>query len=197
MSTVLTKATFSKAVYDGSDDADSVKSKVVPAADIPPLGAPVTPDAKRSFFGWGRPKQDPDSIATQPSVFDDPATVEIYRPPAVWENAHRFDPLARWTWREERVSAVLPSASRSSLTPLGCAIQRLVRKIDWLIMVWACVMFFSLDLDRSNISQANTDNFLDDLNLTTDDFNLGNTLFRVRAAAFTLAFLFSDRLGHF
>ena len=61
-----------------------------------------------------------------------------------------------------------------------CVFQRIVRKIDWRIMIWAFLMFFSLDLDRSNISQANTDNFLEDLRLTTDDFNLGNTLFRVR-----------------
>lgn len=55
-----------------------------------------------------------------------------------------------------------------------------MRKIDYRIMIWTFIMFFSLDLDRTNLSQANTDNFLEDLHMTTDDFNLGNTLFKVR-----------------
>lgn len=60
----------------------------------------------------------------------------------------------------------------------GRCLQRIVRKVDLRVALWAFIMFFSLDLDRSNLSQANSDNFLSDLNMNTNDFNLGNTLFR-------------------
>lgn len=46
-------------------------------------------------------------------------------------------------------------------------------------MSWAFIMFFCLELDRSNINQANTDNFLPDLGMNTNDFNLGQMLFKI------------------
>jgi hypothetical protein len=85
-----------KAEATVSIDSESVKG-------IPPLGAPPEASTGGFFSRWKRQNVDPDAIATQPSVFDDPRTLEIYRPPSVYENAHRFDPDARWTWREEQV----------------------------------------------------------------------------------------------
>ncbi|KAH9915278.1 MFS general substrate transporter [Epithele typhae] len=143
------RSSLSKATSDGSaSDSDSIKSKLgaaISVSNIPPLGEPIENLGRLRYF-WGRQKHELDRIATQPSVFDDPASLEVYRPPAVWENAHRFDPLARWTWREETLTRV--------------ASQRIVRKIDLLIMV-------------------NIDSCLPDLGLTTNDFNLGNTLFKL------------------
>ncbi|KAF5497164.1 putative transporter [Colletotrichum siamense] len=140
MATVLAKDPLQKG--EGAESTASLEG-------IPPLGAPK--EEKRFFFQRDK-YYDPFAIATQPSVFDDPDTAEKYHPRPDWENIHRFDPLARWTWAEE---------------------YALIRK------VWACIMFMALELDRANISQANTDNMLGDLKMTTNDFNLGNTVFKL------------------
>nr|RBQ84670.1 hypothetical protein FVER53263_08649 [Fusarium verticillioides] len=141
-----------------SADSDSSKSipstKVIPLIPTLPLAAPEEP---RSWW-QRRPKQDGEAIATRRSVFDDPDMARHYQPRSDWENLHRFDPSERWTFNEER---------------------KVIRKIDKRIMIFACVMFMALELDRSNLSQAVSDNFLPDLKMDTNDYNLGNTVFKL------------------
>ncbi|EAW22144.1 putative MFS transporter [Aspergillus fischeri NRRL 181] len=72
-----------------------------------------------------------------------------------YEGYHRFDPTASWSVKEERA---------------------VVFKTDLMLLSWICLMFFGLQLDRGNLSNALTDNFLKDLNLSTNDYNNGTTI---------------------
>ncbi|KAI0020295.1 major facilitator superfamily domain-containing protein [Xylariomycetidae sp. FL0641] len=140
-----------KLTYDEADVG--VEEEEYGARSVPPLG---TPQEERKFWFQRATKYDPDAIATQPSVYDVPEVAAQYQPRADWENLNRFDPLARWTYKEE---------------------SDVVKKVDWRIMLWVAIMFTALELDRANLNQALTETFLEDLNLTTNDYNLGNTIY--------------------
>ncbi|RVX73673.1 hypothetical protein B0A52_02563 [Exophiala mesophila] len=102
-------------------------------------------------------KSDDESLVKNVNnVWDAPEATEIYKPVEKFEGAHRFDPSATWTKAEEKA---------------------LVRRLNWYIAVPACIMFFALQLDRGNITQALSDNMLVDLGLTTNDYNNGQTIF--------------------
>ncbi|TVY73367.1 putative transporter [Lachnellula suecica] len=128
--------------------------------------APVEP-ASVSTSTSGSVKDDVETSGTQDihgSVFDDTRAAEIYQPVAKYEGLHRFIPDATWTPEEEK---------------------KLIRNLDWRIMLPACIMFFALQLDRGNISQALSDNMLNDLKMNTNDYNNGMTIFYT-------AFLFAE-----
>ncbi|CAI0653399.1 unnamed protein product [Colletotrichum noveboracense] len=167
MATVLAKDPLHKG--EGAESTASLEG-------IPPLGAPK--EEKRFFFQRDK-YYDPFAIATQPSVFDDPDTAEKYQPRPDWENIHRFDPLARWTWAEE---------------------YALIRKVDFRIMA-------SLGLHhvhgtragscqhqsskyRQHVGRSENDhqwyshpgmtcNLLFQELTCREDFNLGNTVFKL------------------
>ncbi|KAM5353492.1 hypothetical protein ACJ41O_000142 [Fusarium nematophilum] len=147
---------ISKVAVPPAEDVEDKKAKILQEhAQLQKQDAPIVPITalfrRRKDF-------DENAVATQPSVYDNPETAVYFQPHPRYENLHRFDPSFRWTWGEE-----LP----------------LINKMDWRITLWACVAFFGLDLGRGNLSQANTDDFLPDLGMDTNDYNLGNTVFQI------------------
>ncbi|KAK2488365.1 hypothetical protein H9L39_02292 [Fusarium oxysporum f. sp. albedinis] len=97
-----------------------------------------------------------DFVNNHHNVFAAPEAVDIYKIVDGFEGAHRFEPSATWEAQEE---------------------EKLVRRLDWFIALPACIMFFALQLDRGNIVQALSDGMLNDLGLTTNDYNNGMTIF--------------------
>ncbi|KAI1849709.1 hypothetical protein JX266_004658 [Neoarthrinium moseri] len=94
--------------------------------------------------------------ADNTGTFADGGHNKFYAPIGKYEGAHRYDPNVQWSDLEEK---------------------QLIRKLDFKICSWACLMFFALQLDRGNIQQALSDNMLNDLGLTTNQYNYGQTIF--------------------
>ncbi|KAI1082149.1 allantoate permease [Whalleya microplaca] len=100
-------------------------------------------------------------VTFEDNPFLDPDTASHWRQvyeSCQYECRHVFNPKLTWSVREEK---------------------ELIRKLDWKVCLWACVMFFGLQVDRGNLSQAVSDNMLDDLGLDTNDYNYGHSLFLV------------------
>ncbi|KAF2151791.1 MFS general substrate transporter [Myriangium duriaei CBS 260.36] len=98
------------------------------------------------------------------NTFQTESLESFYKPIESYEGFHRYDPNFSWEPAEEK---------------------KLVRKIDYRICSWVCLMFFALQLDRGNIVQAVAGNMLTDLKLSTNDYNTGQTIFLV-------SFLFAE-----
>jgi hypothetical protein len=139
-------------------------SQIRPSMSVPPIqtGNPVAgtgfddeiggmPSRKaetKEFSEDSGPEDAYDSDGKNP--FLDEAVAEHWRQvyhESQYECRHVFDPALAWSEEEEKA---------------------IIRKLDWRVCLWACVMFFGLQVDRGNLIQAVSDNMLDDLGLNTN-----------------------------
>jgi len=110
--------------------------------------------------------------------FKDPKIAEYYRD--LYERTNyecriRFDPDFSWQPKEEK---------------------KLVRYLDWKVTFLACFMFVGLQIDRGNLTQAVSDSMLEDLHMSTNQYNNGLTIFYLAFLCAELpSQLVSKRLG--
>lgn len=94
------------------------------------------------------------------SVFSDSRAVEFYKPIEKYEGRHRFDMHAVWSDEEEKSLIRKVSSNYPGASVFNTVILMGLWQLDWRICLWACIMFFALQLDRGNINQALSDNML-------------------------------------
>lgn len=155
MASTLPKAVSDRNPEPRNDDRNPKDEIYVTLAE--PEEVPEYQSLLSALFSQRR-RVDGNAIATTRSVFDDPSLRKYYLPHPQYENLHRFDPSERWTYREE------------------AAVRR---KTDLKIFLWILVMFFGLNLDRGNLGNAAADNLLEDLKLSTNDYNNAQNMYRV------------------
>ncbi|OJJ64969.1 hypothetical protein ASPSYDRAFT_84955 [Aspergillus sydowii CBS 593.65] len=121
-----------------------------------PISTAEIPDSRRVSDTDDSDRENLSQTRLKESTFNSTEDPRFYRPIDSYEGLHRWDPYFDWTEDEER---------------------KIVRKIDLRVCTFACVTFFALQLDRGNIGQALADTLLEDLNMTSNDYNTGQTIF--------------------
>ncbi|KKY31370.1 putative allantoate permease [Diaporthe ampelina] len=115
------------------------------------IGDPLSKKAEiKEFSEDSGPEDGYEGYGENP--FKDEAVAEHWRQvyhDSQYECRHVFDPTLTWSEEEEKA---------------------IIRRLDWRVCLWACCMFFGLQVDRGNLVQAVSDNMLDDLGLDTNVF---------------------------
>lgn len=62
-------------------------------------------------------------------------------------------------------------------TPSSKLERRLLLKLDWFILSYCCLMYFTNYLDRANVNNAYVSGMKQELNMQGNDFNKINTVF--------------------
>ncbi|KAK4032001.1 major facilitator superfamily domain-containing protein [Parachaetomium inaequale] len=137
---------------EASNGQDQKQYSAVDSKDVPASDSASAAEGSGSEEEFDDPSKNP---------FQDPEAAAYWK--NIYDNAqyecrHVFDPTLTWTEQEEK---------------------RLVRKTDLRICLWACIMFFALQVDRGNLQQALADNMLDDLGMNTNDYNYGQVVFLI------------------
>ncbi|KAJ6164894.1 hypothetical protein N7470_003566 [Penicillium chermesinum] len=93
------------------------------------------------------------------TIFDDAEQDPTFSKPSdTYEGLHRWDPYFKWTLEEEK---------------------KIIRTLDWKLCTMICVSFFCLQLDKANFALALANGVLQDMGLTTDDYDTGSTIYNV------------------